>query len=208
MVEVYYYIPLNEVNNSVECGMKLSKWFDKEVAINGESRKCMSALLNPKDDMGKYKSSDLKCVKLELSPNYCFVADKYLYHAGLNSTQVMELYNNSVIPVGKYIFGSYRLPECLVTSTVIPGQVSVLDKRMDSPVLFGNSEELYINNIIETYKEKHDDFNDMLLYHFYNMLTETEKMERIEDNENGIAIFIDKSTGKAYTIKLPSISEY
>lgn len=208
MVEVYYYIPVSEVNNSVECGMKLSNWFDKEVLINGERRKCISALLNPKDDIFKYKSNDLRCVKLELAPNYCFVADKHLYHAALNSVEVMDLYNNSVIQVGKYIFGSYRLPECLVTSTVIPGQVTILDKRMDSPVLFDNSEDLYINNIIETYKEKNDDFNDAMLYCFYIKLVEVGRMDRIEDSENGIAIFIDKATGKTYTIKVPDISEY
>jgi hypothetical protein len=188
--------------------MKLSKWFDKEVSINGDVKKCMSALLNPKDDMSKYKSSNFKCVKMELAPNYCFVADKYLYHTALNAPEVMEMYNNSVVPVEKYIFGSYRLPECLVTSTVIPGQVSSLHKMMDSPVLFDNSEELYINNIIETYKEKHLDFNDVMLYYFFNMLANEGKMDRIEDSENGVSIFIDKNAGKTYTIKIPFVSEY
>jgi len=84
MVEVYYYIPKEEVENAVECGLKLSEYFDKEVVIGNTRQKCISALLNPKDDMEKYRSESLRCVKLELPPEYCFVADKYLYEIGLN----------------------------------------------------------------------------------------------------------------------------
>ncbi len=84
MVEVYYYLPSREVEEVVECGLKLSKWHDKEVVINGDSKKCISALLNPRDDIGKYRSADFKCVKFELAPQYCYAADRYLYRVGLN----------------------------------------------------------------------------------------------------------------------------
>jgi len=208
MVEVYYYVPSNEVVDAVECGLKLSKWFDKEIVIDGDNRKCISALLNPKDDMEKYRRAELKCLKLEVSPGYCFAADKYLYEAGLNSPEVMELYIKSILPVEKYIFGSYRLPECLVTSTIIGGHISVLDKRLDSPVLFDNSEELYVNNIIESYKEIHSDFNDIMLYYFYCKLADVKKVDRVEDNEKKIAVFIDRISGKAITVKIPDLDRY
>ena len=48
MVEVYYYVPIEELENAVECGLKLSKWYDKEVLIGLERTKCISALLNLK----------------------------------------------------------------------------------------------------------------------------------------------------------------
>ncbi|MCX7920789.1 MAG: hypothetical protein N3B21_02010 [Clostridia bacterium] len=208
MVEVYYYIPVNEVDNAVECGLKLSKWAEKEVTIDGESRKCISALLNPKDDMEKYKSADYKCVKLELPHKYCFMADRHLYEVGKKSPTVMDMYTGSIIPIENYIFGSYRLPECLVITTVIAGQISILGKRLDSPVLFNNSEELYINNIIESYKEEHDDFNDCLLYNFYCKLAEIGKADKIEDTDNKIAVFIDRARRRAFTIKTPNIYDY
>jgi hypothetical protein len=208
MVEVYFYMPVNEVGNAVECGMKLSQWFDKEVQINGENRKCIAAFLNPKDDMYKYKSTDLRCVKLQLDAKYCFVGDKFLYQVGVNIPKALELFNQSIIPIEKYIFGSYRIPECLVLSTIIAGQIEVLDKRLDSPVLFGNSEELYINNIIETYREEYDDFNDAVLYSFYCKLVDAGKMEIIEDSDKKIAVFIDKEKGKNYTIMVPDLRKY
>jgi len=207
MVEVYYYVPADKVEDAVECGLKLSVWFDKEVMIDGSLRKCISGLLNPKDDMEKYRSADLRCVKLEVSPEYCYVADKYLYLAGLNNPEVMELYHRSIIPVEKYTFGSYRLPECLVTSTIIGGQIALLGK-MGPPILFDSSEELYINNIIEGYREQHDDFNDAMLYYFFCKLAENQKIDKIEDNEKGIAVFIDRMNGRAITIKVPDMDKY
>lgn len=208
MVEVYYYLPAERVDEIVECGLKLLDWYSKELTIEGDVRKCLSALLNPKDDIEKYRSKRFKCIKLELSYNYCFAADQSLYKAGLASPEIMELYKKSVIPLKQYMFGSYRLPECLITSTVIAGHIRVLDKRLDSPVLFDNSEDLYINNILETYKETHHDFNDCLLYNFYCRLAETGKVDKIEDADNRIAVFIEKRSGKAYTVKIPDFGLY
>ena len=208
MVEVYFFMPVNEVDIAVECGIKLSKWFDKEVVIEGERRKCILALLNPKDDIKKYNSGEYRCLKLELDPKYCFVADNFLYQVGLGSLDTMKMYTSSIIPLKDYIFGSYRLPECLVTSTVIAGRVAVLDKRLDSPVLYDNSEGLYMNNIFETYKEEHDDFNDAVLYYFYCKLAEVDKYTKTEDNDKEIAVFVDKTTGRVITIKIPDISGY
>ncbi|NLD47396.1 MAG: hypothetical protein GX660_09385 [Clostridiaceae bacterium] len=206
MVEVYFYLPAQEVENAVECGLKLSKWYDKEVHIGLENKKCMSALLNPKDDMKKYKDESLQCVKLELYPRYCYVADRYLYEMGLTHPEIMDLYKDSVMPIEQYTFGLYRLPECLVTSTIIGEQVSLLDRGLGSPVLFDKSEELYINNIIEDYKETYEDFNDVLLYYFYCNLEKLGKLTRIEDDDKEFVVFLDKNIGRAFTIKKPGIS--
>lgn len=202
-MDIYYYLPAGEVGRAVECGLKLSDWYDREVEISGENRKCLSALLNPKDNMGKYRSDDFKCVKLDLPLKYCYTADRFLYEAGLKSVQAAAMYKESIIPLKNYVFGSYRLPECLVTCTPIPGQISVLDKRLDSPVLFDNSEELYINNIIETNREKYEWFFDTLLYYFYSKLCEEGSMHKIEDSEKGIAIFNGGFSGKPVTVKIP-----
>lgn len=203
MVDVYYYVPAGNVNEAVECGLKLSVWFDKEVLIEGELKKCFSGLLNPKDDLEKYNSDKLKCVKLEVPKEYCFVGDKYLYLVGLKYPDVMDLYIKSIIPVEKYTFGSYRLPECLVTCTVIGGHISLLDKRIDLPVLFDSSEELYINNIMEILKEEHKNFYDTLLYYFYCRLAEMQKIDTIEDDERKTAVFVNRGDGRVIIVKVP-----
>jgi hypothetical protein len=208
MVDVYYYVPSTDTENAVECGLKISRWYEKEVKIAGENKKCISALLNPKDDIEKYKSSEYECLKLELAPHYCFVADSHLYRVGHRFETAMRMYAGSIIPIENYIFGSYRKPEVLVTTTPIAGQISILNKKLDLPVLFDNSEELYINNIMETFKEEHDDFNDVLLYYFYCKLSEEGSADKIEDEERKIALFLDRKKEKVITLKIPDISTY
>jgi len=105
------------------------------------------------------------------------------------------LYYKSVIPLENYIFGSYRLPECLVTTTVIPEQIYIANKAQDAPVLFNNSEELYLNNILEINKDVYKNFEDMLLYCFYSKLSELGDLLKIEDQGKGIAVFIEKIKG-------------
>ncbi len=205
MVEVYYYVPVEEVENAVLCGLKLSKWYDREVPINGESKKCLTALLNPKDDMEKYRSDRYKCVKLEILPKYCFVADRYLYMMGLSNPAAMEMYYASIMPVEDYIFGTYRLPECLVTSTVIGECISVLEERLGTPILFENSEELYLNNIMEAYQERDTAVIDAMLYCFYSKLAEMGRLRKMEDTEKKVAVFFDEPGGRRYTIKIPEM---
>jgi len=207
VAEVYFYIPSEEAENAVECGVKLSRWYGKEVPINGEIKRCISALMNPKDDMVKYKSDDYKCLKMELQPKYCHVADNSLYQVGMNSEEVMEMYNNSIKPLDSYIFGQYRFPECLISSTAIPGQVAILDRWIDTPILFNESEELYISNLIQINNEEIDDFNDAMLYSFYCKLAEKGKIKMIEDKEKKIAVFSDKTNGKVYITGIPDLSK-
>lgn len=207
-MEVYCYVPAGDAQNIVECGLKLSRWADREADIGGERRKCITALLNPKDNMNKYRAESFKCLKLEVQSRYCFVADNCLYEAGRSHPEVMCMYEQSIMPAENYIFGSYRLPECLVISTVLPGQISILDKWLDSPILFDNSEDLYINNIIETYREYHRDFNDALLYSFYSMLSSLGRMELHEDRQQGIAVFSYKGTDRTAVIRIPDFGSY
>lgn len=203
---MYYYVPAEEVENAVLCGLKLSKWYDREVPINGESKKCLTAFLNPKDDMEKYRSDRYKCLKLEILPKYCFVADRYLYLMGLSNPAAMEMYYSSIMPVEDYVFGTYRLPECLVTSTVIGEYISVLEKKLGPPILFENSEELYLNNIMEAYQEKNTAFIDALLYCFYSRLAELGKLKKMEDKEKKVAVFFGEPEVRKHTIiKIPEL---
>lgn len=208
MVEVYYYLPVHEVDTVVECGLKLSKWAERETVIKGDSRKCITALLNPRDDMVKYKSPDFRCVKLEVEPQFCFVADRSLHEVGLDSQEAMAMYIGSILPVENYIFGSYRLPECLVVTTLLPGHIHLLNRRLDSPVLFDNSEELYMNNVLEAYKEQHEDFYDCLLYNFFCKLAQIGKADKIEVSDKSITVFVDKTREKVFTVRKPDMDNY
>ena len=47
-----------------------------------------------------------------------------------------------------------------------------------------------------------------MLYSFYRKLVENDKMEVIEDQEKGIAVFIDKGKKKNYSIMIPNLRTY
>ncbi len=208
MVEVYLYLPAEKTDVAVECGIKLSEWYSREVEIDGEIKKCITALLNPRDDYEKYTSAEFKCLKLEVPPKHCRVADTLLYKAGLSHPEAMDLYRHSIMPIEDYTFGSYRLPECLITSTILGDRISLPGKGLDSPVLYSNSQELYFNNLLEGMKEAHDDLNDTLLYFFFKKLSEDGKAKVIEDNANGLAIFTYAGDGRTYTLKIPDMGGY
>jgi len=208
MVEAYFYIPSDLAEDAVECGIKLSQWCSREAMIAGEMKKCISALLNPRDDYEKYVSSAYRCLKLEVQSKYCFAADALLYEAGKSNSDVMELYYKSIMPIEQYTFGKYRLPECLITSTVIGEQIHLMGKGLDTPVLFDNSQELYFSNIIECFKEEHEDFNDTILYHLLKRLCLDGKVNVVEDDATGLAVFTDKRTGQVYTLRIPDMDKY
>jgi|GEM_PF-164885 len=205
MVEVYYYVRTENLSNILDCGLKLSAYYNREIVMDGDRVMCFSGLLNPKDDPGLYKSPGYTCLKIQVKNEKCFIADRFLYeNAKELKDSELELYYKSVIPIEKYIFGAYRLPECLITTTILPGEAAVLDKRMDSPVIYTNSEELYINNVLQDLRERLAESDDFLLYYFFDRLAEEKQVEKLENGHKGTAVF-KTGTGSTYCIKKPQI---
>ncbi|HEY5586450.1 MAG TPA: hypothetical protein VIK78_18410 [Ruminiclostridium sp.] len=207
MPEVYYYAKSENVSNIIDCGFKLSTFHNKEVVIDGEKKLCFSGLINPKDDLELYKSSSFRCLKIQVKSGKCFVADRFIYEAILGKSKDMELYYKTIVPIEQYRFGSYRLPECLITTTILAGEASILDKRMDSPVIYSNSEELYINNILQELREQYTDMDNSLLYYFLDKIAYFTKFDRIENINTGTSVFKNQ-LGRTYCVKKPDINMF
>ena len=203
MVEVYFYIPADRAGDAVDCGIKLSEWYSREVCIDGIARKCITALLNPRDEYEKYTSSEYKCLKMEIPPKYCYVADRSLYEAGRGNPEAMKLYEGSIIPVMDYRFGDYRFPEALVTSTVLGEQISVTGKMLDTPVLYTNSQELYLSNLTAQLREEHSDLDDTFLYLYFKWLCSQGEADMVCDSAAGPAVFILRENNRPYVFNAP-----
>ncbi|HEX2925900.1 MAG TPA: hypothetical protein VHP38_06530 [Ruminiclostridium sp.] len=195
MPEVYYYVSSEKVPDIIDCGLKLSACYDKVVNVEDEPKQCFAGLLNPRDDLYSYKSDILTCIKVQVKGEQCFVADRFIYETIKEKPGNWELYNKSIVPLEKYIFGAYRYPECLITSTILAGEAAVLDSRMDSPIIYENSEDLYINNILNYFREHYEKFDDYLLYSFFNRLAELNKLDKIESKDGKKAVFTNESGG-------------
>ncbi|MGE5329348.1 MAG: hypothetical protein ACM3KR_07565 [Deltaproteobacteria bacterium] len=173
-MDAYLYIPSNEKTDALMCGIKLSSKADKTVEIKGYPTQCISALLNPRDDIKKYKSSAFSCLRIDVSSESCYIADKSLY----GNKDLKELYSKTIIPPKDYIFGTYRNPECLIPRTILPENLSDADKPLGSPLLYQSSEELYINNLLENFREKYPDFNETILSLFIELNQKDWKLKR------------------------------
>src|SRR5690554_3287224 len=91
MAEVYYYVPNAAVGNAVDCGLKLSEWYNGEIEINGNAKKYILTLLNPKDNLELYNSGEHTCLKLNVDNRHCYVADGCLRIIGARNPLVRSM---------------------------------------------------------------------------------------------------------------------
>jgi hypothetical protein len=78
---------------------------------------------------------------------------------------------------------------------------------MDFPVIYTDSEELYINNILQGLKDKNAEVNDLLLYYFFDRLADMGKIDKIENAEAGTVVYKNNSGGM-YCIKKTNIDNF
>lgn len=132
MAIIYRFVLKEKVNDLLKYGIRLSTQFDKEVNIKGDIKPCITGLLNPKDNEYKFNSDEYVGVKIDIAPNYCKVIDL----AQKSDSPI-------IIELEDYKFGTFKLPEVLITSSILPERISILNKDIDTPVLYNNSTELY-----------------------------------------------------------------
>lgn len=205
MAGLYFYVPKDKIKDIIECGIKLSEWFDREIELPGTvgARKAMPALIHPRDDGAKSKSKDFKCIRLEVNPDYCRVGDAALYQIGLHNQTVMQKYLETVVPLSSYKFGTFRSPECLLFTSTLPERIEEIGKALDSPILFESSEWLYLKNTMERYEQELNDSGNTMLFAYCCFLEGKGRLERISDQETGMTIFSDRDQGDYVILKTP-----
>lgn len=205
MADLYAYIPSESLEDAILCGLKLSEWHGREIVIHGERCKAIPALLHPKDDMDRYGSASYECIRIEVDPGICYVAEGGILELCKSRPELSGLYEESIIPLKDYAFGSFRHPEVLIAGSVMAESISWYSGKMDAPLLFENSGTLYVRGRLESYRQEFDDFDDSLLYYFYDAEAKNGKFEKIEDSSGGMVLFRDRASGVTYLSKIPAI---
>lgn len=142
MVEIFYYVKNEDLNSCLNYGIKLSESFDRKILVNNLEKLYISGLLNPKDDLEKFNNREnYTCVRLLLDNINLKIADNYLSDT--------KYYENSIINLSEYKLGNYIKPEVLIPVSILPEDIEVIDYEIDYPLLYDNSTELYVNNLIE-----------------------------------------------------------
>lgn len=205
MSVLYLYVPANQIRDIVDCGIKLSQWYDRELDFGFPQgkRKVIRALINPWDDSEKSRDKAYCCIRLDMDPFQCQVGDSDLYQMGLFEPSMMERYMKTLVPLSDYRFGVFRNPECLVFTSILSDQIEVTGKVQDTPVLFENSESLYLSNLLDRFEQQHQDSGNTLVYAYCCYLEDDGRMRRVENRELGITVFIDPASDSYIVTKTP-----
>lgn len=191
----YFYIDKNDAEVAAECGLKLSLYGREILADPEHPIRAITALISPKDDMAKYEDENLTCLKLDIPRGKLLVAEElYL------STGNREWFNESVVHAENYIFGTYRKPCYLITFTISSEYIGILDKSRDVPVLYDDSEEVYIHKVKGAFEDKDENFYDKALYGYLDVLQRNWKAT-IEWQSDEYTIF--GTGGRKFIIRNP-----
>lgn len=204
MAGVYFYVPTGKIRDIIDCGIKLTEWYDRELDLPGQCvRKAIKALINPRDDTVKSKDSSWRCIRLDVSPDQCLVGDADLYRLSLKDKSITERYRKTLVSLSEYHFGLYRNPECLIFTSILPDRIEMTGKSQDIPVLFENSEALYSGNILEQLDERLQDSGNTLIYAYCRYAESIGGMNCIEDRELDLTVFIDPESDAYIVTKIP-----
>ena len=200
-MDVFFYVKKEESARVLECGLRLSEWAERKVFLGGVQHACICALLNPLDDLEKFHNEDYVPIKIHVNPKATLVAEGVFYDDMLFEHGVNQRYNDSVMPLEKYVFGTYRKPECLLIGTVGNRYFEVMDKLMDVPVLYDSSEALYVSAQMERGKELYSNFEERLLYRYYCALAEKGLYTKQTTVDSVYAIFESTAGNHIVTVK-------
>ena len=209
MAGVYFQIRADAVADAVQCGLKLSEHADRELVLPGETRarRIMSAWLHPDDLPNKRQESDFRCLRLDLDPVRCHVGDADLYELGLQHPTLMRRYLDTLVLLRDYRFGTFRAPECLISSSVLDSQIEVAGHAIGFPVVFENSVALYLRNRMGSYEEALQDGGNALFFAWCRLLESKGLMERYIDASGSKEVFRSKRTGEILVLDVPDRAE-
>lgn len=189
-MKVYCFIPADEAEEIIECGLKLSSRITKSVNLYGVQIPCFEAYLHPNDGKG-CKEDDI-LVKITVPEGRAYISDNSLLG------ELDELYNKSIIPADKYKLGTYRKPCCLISCTVLPDMIEKYNPDLDEPILYQSSEQLYRDSLFYKTDDLVQSFKDVALNAYYNMKA-TSGEYTIQFNDE-YAAFTDSATGDVIAI--------
>ena len=135
MATIYFYVKSSKLNETLRYGIKLSQNFSHIIPIKNIEKKCMVGLLNPKDDIDKFNSDDYVCLKLNLYLEQCYIIN--------DVSLVIPPKEYEIINIKDYKYGELESPRVLFSCSILPEEITILNKTIDEPLLFDNSKDLF-----------------------------------------------------------------
>ena len=140
---------------------------------------------------------------LYLNPNYCCLRinvnllNVYIYNQALENTDMIKKF---IVKLSDYVLGSFEDPIALITSTILPENISIYNETLDVPLIIENSKEFYYKKSILELIEN-EDFSNYEIYQVLLLLGEKKQALNIKKCSDNLRIYVDSKHNKQYTRK-------
>ncbi|MBE7064364.1 MAG: hypothetical protein E7384_00895 [Ruminococcaceae bacterium] len=197
-MKVFFSVQEEAVEDICECGLKVSEYKNRTVSVNGNLTSFIAAKLNPND---LEKADGCMIIRFIPDDSHCFIAEGAFYDEHILCVQSggddfwLKKYEDTIVPVSQYKLGQYRNPDYLIGRTLFAEQIEIFDIRKGEPILYSNSEELYIGKSVRTAEEMREDFYEIAVEAVCSKegLTVLDGQKyRIYKDTNGAPVFIAK----------------
>ncbi len=181
-MKVFFAVPAEAAEDVCDCGIKVSEYKDRVINVSGVEFNCVSTYLNPRD-CSKLNDSGVVVLRLNSDDSCSYVAEGAFYEEykcalrlGADAEFWKQKYDSSVVVASDYKLGMYKKPEYLICRTMFPDSVEKFDIRRSEPVLYNNSEELYIGRAVRYAEENCDDFYELAVTSLMNQMAEKQEL--------------------------------
>ena len=191
MKTIYLYVLNNKVDDYLKYGIKLSEFADKVIKCDRGEKKGIVAYLSPKDSY-LYYDNNYTCLKVKVDRLNIYIYNK----ATINLTKDKDF----IRKISEYMVGSFEEPEVLICSSILPENLSIYNKLIDTPLLIDNSKEYYYKNSIYEMLDN-DFFSNFEVYQLLLILGQKKGVLKVKEIDEKLKIYIDNKSNKKYTKK-------
>ena len=107
---------------------------------------------------------DTVCLRAEIPVSDAFVAD---------AARIPDKIPGTLLPLSEYKLGTYRRPFIVIPGGLAAERFSTRDRDIDAPLLYENSEKLYIDRCFALAEETDPGFRERALKAYYESLVES-----------------------------------
>lgn len=192
MDNLFVYVKIENLENVLKYGMKLSEYSNKVLNISDNQNKTgIIAFLTPRDSE-LYYDNTYTCIKVK--------SDQIKYIIYNKLCESTDLINKYISDPNDYNIGDYEDPIALIYSTILPEHITEYNKIIDTPILIESSKEYYyekcVNNMLDN-----EQFTKYELYQMLLILGNQKNIFKITDESNGVRVYNDIKYNKNYTKK-------
>ena len=154
-MKIFSFVKKKDIDRVAECGINSEEYCAFSAFVNGAERQCILGYITPYDS-DLINNGDFVPVKVNLKNENVIVAEGVFREQGLD-----VFYAESFVRLSDYRFGSFRKPECLIPGTVLPEEIEKYNPKMDEPLLYTYSEELYVDSAFAKAADEIQNFKEL-----------------------------------------------